>query len=113
MRATFAMLAILATTAAFAAPGDSARLDACRDKLKKAQKPEVLYDMKWEAGKGPRVLVGPTYHRIPFDAKEGFAEALNCFFNAGEQGKCMNFDLRDYRSGSVVHHFRNCRLKAE
>lgn len=110
-RALAAAVASLACSAALA--DDNARLEACRAKLKAAQKLEVLYDLQWEKGRGPRVLAGPTYRRLPLDAKEGFAETLNCFLTAGEAGKCMNFDIRDFRSGAVLHTFRNCRLKTQ
>jgi hypothetical protein len=89
------------------------RFKTCQAKLKKAKQLDVLYDMAWDKGSGPRILVGPTYFQIPVDAKEGFAETLNCFLVAGASDQCMNFSLSDWRTGKAVARFENCRLKID
>lgn len=98
---------------AHASPESEKRFEECRTKLQAAKKLDVLYDFTWEKGRGARVLVGPTYYRVPFHAKEGFAETISCFLTVGESGSCMNFDLRDWRSGKVVGRFVNCRLQPD
>ena len=107
------VIAALGVAAAHATPQEDARLESCRSKLKAAQKLDLLHDLAWEKGRGPRVLVGPTYYRITIDAKIGFAETVHCLLNAGKTGMCMNFDLRDYRTGKVVDKFRNCRFQVD
>lgn len=84
-------------------------LEACRSKLKQAQKLEVLRDLKWQ---GPvlRVVAGPTYYRMPFDAKEGFADTVNCFAMAGKSD-CLSFDILHWSTGKATDHYENCKLK--
>lgn len=95
------------------ANASEAEFQQCRDKLLKAQKIDLLYDMKWEKGMLPYVVVGPTFFTIPFDAKEGFASTVNCFLMAGEPDKCIAFELLDYRTNKPIAYFRNCRLKIQ
>lgn len=113
LRTGLAAVLAAASIAAHAASANDQRFEQCRAKLKKAQKLELLYDMKFESPRGWRVYVGPTFHRVPIDAKEGLAETLNCFFVAGQQGRCMNYVLLDWRSGKQVARFHNCRLKMD
>lgn len=105
-----ASIAACCTISSLAATTADQALEVCRDRLKKAKQLDLLYDLSWEKGKGPRVLVGPTYHRITIDAKEGFAKTVNCFLVSGSSSQCMNFDLRDSISGKIVGRFKNCRL---
>lgn len=112
------LIAITVATAltaalAHAGPTNEKRFEECKAKLQAAKKLDLLYDLAFEKGRGYRVLVGPTYYRVPLDAKEGFVATLNCFLNAGETKSCMNFDLRDWKSGKVVGRYRNCRLQPE
>lgn len=87
------------------------RFEACRSKLKKAKQLDVLYDLSWQLPREPRVLVGPTFFNIPVDAKEGFADTVNCFLAAGASDKCVNFNLLDWRTGNAIARYSSCRLK--
>jgi hypothetical protein len=104
-------LALALSSGAFAA--DDKRFEACKAKLIKAQKLDLLYDMDWKGTAEPRVVVGPTFYSIPIDAKEGFVETLNCFFMAGESGKYINFDLLDWRTGNPVARYSYGKLKVK
>jgi hypothetical protein len=88
-----------------------AEFEACREKLVKAQQIDLLYDMKWDKGKLPYIVVGSTFFTIPFDAKEGFAKTISCFLTAGDADKCINFALLDYRTNKPIADFKNCKLK--
>ena len=98
------------STTAFA---DEAQFQECRGKLVKAQQIDLLYDMKWDKGKLPYVVVGPTFFTIPFDAKEGFAKTVSCFLTAGNTDECITFDFLDFRTNKPVATFRNCALKVK
>ena len=86
---------------------DNKRFEACKAKLIKAQKIDLLYDLAWDVPKEPRVLVGPTFFTIPIDAKKGFVETVNCFLVGGEQDKYVNFDVLDWRTGKAVGRYSN------
>ncbi len=88
-----------------------ARFETCKKKLKQSHQLEVLYAFDWKPGKSPYIVAGPTFHRIPIDAKEGFAQALNCFLVAGQEGKCMNFDILDRLTGKPVARFEYCKFR--
>jgi hypothetical protein len=107
-RLATAFLLVLASQAAMA---DDARFEACKAKLKKANELDLLYAFDWKPPAAPHVLVGPTFFKIPIDAKEGFAETLNCFLMAGDEGQCVNFPLKHWQTGKAVAEFKNCRLK--
>lgn len=95
------------------APPDRAaekRFEGCRAKLKKAQEMGMLHDFGWKGGAMPRVVVGPTFFDVPFDAKEGFAETVNCFLMTG-QPKFISFDLLDWKTEKVVGRFEAGRLE--
>lgn len=109
----FATVFIMHGAISSAASADEAKFQECRGKLIKAQQIDLLYDMKWDKGKLPYVVVGPTFFTIPFDAKEGFAKTLSCFLTAGNTSECMTFDLLDYRTNNSVATFRNCTLKVK
>lgn len=109
MKRILFLAAILAAPLAHAK--DNARFEQCRAKLQQAQKLEVLYDLQWEKAREPRVVVGPTFFRMPIDAKEGFVDTVNCFLMAGEAGKCINFPVRSWNTGKAVGRFENCRYK--
>ena len=85
----------------------------CRQKLRRAQTLDVLYDLNWSLPDEPRVLVGPTFFDMPIDAKEGFARTLNCFLMAGDETKLVNFDLRDWRTGKRVGRWSYGKLKMD
>jgi hypothetical protein len=81
---------------------ENARFEECRAKLKKAHELDLLYDFTMDPA--PHVVVGPTFYTIPIDAKQGFADTVNCLVMAGKEGY-MNFDLFDYRTGKVVAEY--------
>ena len=101
------ILAMMA--AAQVAIANDVRLEQCREKLKAAQKLDVLYDLKWK-GATPHVVAGPTYYKMPFDAKEGFAETVNCFLMAGKSG-CLTFEIKHWREGKAYERFHMCKLR--
>ncbi len=89
----------------------SNRLETCRAKLKKAQALDVLYDLRWDDPRQePRVVIGPTFLQIPFDAKEGLTETVNCFLVAGDANKYVNFNLIEWRNGTVIGRWEYGRL---
>jgi hypothetical protein len=87
------------------------RFEDCREKLKKAQQLEVLYNLEWNRAI-PKVVVGPTFYFIAIDAKEGFADTVNCFLMVGES-KYLNFDLLDWQTGKRVARYSAGRLKMD
>ena len=89
---------------------ENKRFEQCRAKLKKAQKLGLLYDVTIDPL--PRVVVGPTFYTIPLDAKQGFAETVNCFLMTG-QDKYINFDLLDYQTGHVVAEYSYGKLSVK
>ena len=110
MRVLLLLAGSVVSHAALAASTEQ-RFEACKSKLVQAQKLDVLYDFDWKPPKEPKVIVGPTFFKIPIDAKEGFTETVNCFLMAGESGKCVNFDVRSWQTGKAVGRFSSCRFK--
>lgn len=106
--------AILAAAIALFAQGalgaNGQQAEECRKKLVQAQKLEVLYDMDWNLPKEPRVVAGPTFFNMPFDAKEGFVETANCYLVGGGD-KCVNFNVTHWKTGKAVGRFSNCKFK--
>src|SRR3978361_357282 len=94
------LVAVIATSGAFAK--DEKRFNECRDKLKKAHGVDVLYDLSWKVAQSPHVVVGQTFYKVSYDAKQNFATTVNCFLMAGDSGKYVNFDLLDWRTGNAV-----------
>jgi hypothetical protein len=90
---------------------ENKRFEQCRAKLKKAQKLDLLYDLKIDPL--PRVIVGPTFYSIPLDAKQGFADTVNCFLMTGKNDEYINFDLMDYQTGHVVAEYYAGQLKVK
>lgn len=88
------------------------RFDECRKKLIQAQRLEILVDLDWKPPRQPKVVVGKTFFTIQFDAKQGFAETVNCFLVAGEKSY-VNFDLLDWLNQKVVARWENGRLKSK
>lgn len=85
--------------------------EQCRAKLKEAQKLEVLHELHWSPGTAPQVVVGPTFHRIPYDSKQIFLTIVNCLLVGGAQ-KYVNFDVLDHMNHRVVGSWSNGRYKA-
>jgi hypothetical protein len=102
------LLFVCACALSFSATAEANNLEACRAKLKQAQKLEVLYDMKWQ-GPALYVAAGPTYYKMPFDAKEGFADTVNCFAMAGKAG-CLSFDITHWMTGRPTDRYHMCKL---
>ncbi|MER2518605.1 MAG: hypothetical protein ABTR92_19775 [Candidatus Accumulibacter phosphatis] len=101
---------LLWSVIATADPTTDTRVESCRAKLIQAQKLDVLYDMQWKSPREPRVVVGPTFLKMPIDGKEGFAATVNCFLMAGDTGKCVNFDTLHWQTGKALGRFSNCRF---
>ena len=114
MKAIRVLLTLICVAiSARAISGDDKHFEECRAKLIKAQKLDLLYNMDWKKGTEPLVVVGPTFYRIPFDAKESFAETLNCFFMGGDTNKYISFNLRDWRTNKKVARYSYGKLKVE
>lgn len=89
----------------------ASEFEACRKKLIAAQKLEVLYDLDWNGKKPPKVVAGKTFFTLPIDAKEGFAETVNCFLMVGDLDKFIDFEILDWRTGKPVGKFSYGRYK--
>lgn len=88
------------------------RFEACRSKLIISQKLDVLYNLEWKRGDiPPKITVGPTFYTMSFDAKEAFAETVNCFCVAGAEDAFINFDLFDSMTGKKVARYSYGKLK--
>lgn len=90
---------------------DNAAFEACRSKLRLAQKLEVLHAFRLDKGAEPYLVAGPTFFTLSIDAKEGFVETVNCFLAVGDSNKCINFDVLHWQTGKPVGRFENCRFK--
>jgi len=90
---------------------DEKRFEECRKKLKMAEKLEVLYDLEWKQAM-PTVVVGPTFYSIPIDAKQGFADTVNCFLMTGKSNY-IDFDLLDWQTGKRVAQYSMGSLKMD
>ncbi|MEM5296935.1 hypothetical protein VSR82_21715 [Burkholderia sp. JPY481] len=102
---------LIASFAAYADAASDKQFEVCRSKLKQAQKLEMLYDLDWKPPREPKVVAGPTFSKVGIDAKEGFAETVNCFLMAGQSGKYVNFDVLDWRTGKSVGRYSNGVLR--
>jgi hypothetical protein len=104
-----ALLALLCVS--HLAIADDAKFEGCKAKLKKAKELDLLYGLEWNLPSPPKVTVGKTFFSIPLDAKEGFAETLNCFLTAGQDGSCVQFEMLHWQTGKPVAAYHNCRFK--
>ncbi len=111
MRLICGFVLALAWPVVVVAEVNNARFESCRAQLKQLHKLEVLYGMQWHAPAEPRVIVGPTFSRLPIDGKESFVAVVNCFLMVGDADKCVNFDTLDWQTGKAVGRFENCRFK--
>lgn len=102
---------IVAPKSAQEEKADNGRFEACRAKLKKAQRLELLNDLSFDGGL-PHVVVGPAFFTAPLTAKQGFADTVNCFLMAGSDNH-INFDLLDYRTGKAVAHYRYGKVSVD
>jgi hypothetical protein len=71
--------------------------NSCTTKLQKAKELDMLYDITVREGT-VKVLVGPAYFSVPIDAKQGFAEVINCVVMQGKGGG-IPFDLFHWQTG--------------
>lgn len=71
---------------------------------------DLLHDLT--IGPLPHVVVGPTFYTIPLEAKQGFADTVNCFLMTG-QDNYINFDLLDYKTGHVVAEYSYGKLNVK
>jgi hypothetical protein len=109
-----ALLILIASNGSLAAAtDDDKRFYACRDKLKLAQKNDLLYDLQWSGDTPPLVVVGPIFEPLPFDAKQGFADTVNCLLMAGRSGKFINFDLLDWRTHKRVARYQYGKIEVD
>ena len=92
-------------------PEATKRFEDCREKLVRSQELEVLYNLELKRA-APKVVVGPTFYTMPFDAKQGFAETINCFLMQGEP-KYIVFDLLDWRTEKRVARYTLGTLKMD
>lgn len=104
------LLTLLLCAMAMGATPNNQRLELCRQKLKAAQRLDLLYALDWQPPRAPYVVAGPTFEKIPFDAKAGFAQAVNCFLVAGND-ELVTFDVLDWQTGKPVAHWSNGQLK--
>lgn len=84
---------------------DNHELEQCKKKLVASKKLDLLYDMDFS-----KVVVGPTFYKLPFDAKQEFAKTANCFLVNGSGGY-VNFDLVDWRTNKKIGSYSYGRLK--
>lgn len=102
------------TTPSPASPPTAAQqaaAEGCRAKLNEARDLGVLHDLDYKPGKTPKVVVGPTFLQLPFEAKEGFAATVNCFLLGGTGGS-IGFDLVEFQNHRVVGTWSYGRFKA-
>lgn len=88
---------------------DDARLEQCREKLKKSQELDLLHNMTFDKGV-PKVWVGPTWYKLPIEAKIEFAGVAHCFFMAGRSDGFMQFPIYDGMSGKQIATWKYTRL---
>lgn len=116
MKSLILTLVVSTVLATLPAKGDAAdntsRALECQQKLRAAQKLDVLYDIKLATGRA-MVYVGRTFFTIPIDAKEGFAETVSCLIVAGDPKACAQIDFHHWQTGAVVGQYRNCRFQAK
>ena len=110
MSFTKTLAILLFTVAANNCLADTKRFEICKSKLIQAQKLGVLYDLDWKPPTEPKVIAGKTFFSISIDAKEGFAETVNCFLVAGDQ-KFVNFDILSWKTGTSVGRFSYGKFK--
>lgn len=108
----------VATTPAARAPtaaekaAKTARLEQCRETLKKSQQLDVLHNMTFDGGR-PKVWVDKTWHQLPIEAKTEFARTAACFFLAGNSAEAITFPIYDGFSGKQIATWRFTRLDVE
>jgi hypothetical protein len=61
------------------------------------------------------IEAGPGFYELDFSTKEGLAKAISCYLNAravssssGNLNSCVDFRVKDWRSGKEIGRFSNC-----
>ncbi len=111
MRWFQAILGLLVCNVAWADIVSERRLEACRNKVTQAQKTGVLYGLEWKLPNEPTVVAGPGYFPLPIDEKERFIDAVNCYLMGGDAGKCVNFDVLDWKNSKPIGRFSFCLFR--
>ncbi len=112
MRSALLSTAVLATAiSSNAVAANEAKFNECRSKLVAAQKLDLLVGLDYKSVP-PSVTVGKTFFTLPYDAKQGFAEAVNCVLNRGES-TYINFDMLDWRTNKVVAQWSYGKVKVK
>ena len=106
------LLVLLMSVAPAVAQSNDKRLEECRAKLKAAVPINLLKDMTFKGGV-PKVVIGPTWYKIDFNAKTGFARTAACFFLAGDESKSITFGVYDHMTGKKVATWEFTRLEIE
>ena len=107
------ILATLMTATSISSAAEAQAMDVskCKKALIQAKKLDMLYDVRAE--RIPiGILVGPTWFKVPIDAKEGFSAVVACVLGDGKN-LCTPFDLLDYRTAKPVARWRMCKLQME
>lgn len=102
------LLVMACLTAPLAAQANDAKFEECRQKLIQAQRLDLLHDLDFQGGIA-KVVAGPTFFRVDFGTKQGFADTVNCFLMTGSSD-CLNFDIRHWQTNRPVARYRACRL---
>lgn len=103
-------LGLCLSASVWADAASDSRFETCRQKLIQTQRLEVLYDLDWKLPEEPKVVVGPTFFRMPIDAKESFADNVNCFLMTGATGKCVSLNILHWQTGKAAGRFSNSRF---
>lgn len=106
------LLILLMSVAPAWAQGNDKRLEDCRAKLKAAVPLDLLKDMTFKEGV-PKVVIGPTWYKLDFDSKTGFAKTAACFFLAGDESKSITFGIYDNMTGKKVATWEFTKLKVQ
>lgn len=101
MRRATVALSLLTCVMTASVSGAADRGESCRTLLVQLQQLDVLHDLDWKPGKIPKVVVGPTFHQLPFEKKQQFAATVNCFLMNGKD-QVIGFDLLDHLNHRVV-----------
>jgi len=109
MRKALIAAALLAVLSPISFAANEARFNDCRSKLLAAQKLDVFTSLDYKSGP-PTVTICPTFYTLPFHAKQGFAETVNCLLNQGND-TYINFDMLDWRTNKVVAKWSYGKVK--
>lgn len=107
----FALFIVFAGFSSSSFAANEARFNQCRSKLVMAQKLGLLEGLDYK-NTPPSVTVGKTFYNLPFDAKTGFIEEVNCFLNQGDP-TYINFNIIDWRTGKKIGQYSWGKLKLD